>query len=123
MKAKLVMILVIAMAVAVIFIGLQFFMKPSNKTWVVRIYVNSTDPFVVKGIYDPETLEINVGDTVVWVNEDTRPHSVEFEKRITDPKWIRTGDRWSYTFTSPGVYNYRCMPCFCNPMTGRVIVR
>lgn len=122
MKARLAVLLIATAAIAVL-ITLQFFIKPSGRTWIVRIYVNSTDPFVAKGFYDPETLEINVGDTVVWVNEDKRPHSVEFENRITDPVWIMPGERWSFTFPAPGVYKYRCMPCFCNPMSGKVVVR
>jgi len=111
------------LALVAVFAALQFFTKPSGRTWTVRIYVNSTDPIALKGIYDPATLEIYVGDTVVWVNEDIRPHSVEFENRMTDPMWIKPGDKWSYTFSAPGVYNYRCMPCFCNPMTGKVVVK
>ncbi|MEM4383013.1 MAG: plastocyanin/azurin family copper-binding protein [Candidatus Caldarchaeum sp.] len=64
-------------------------------------------------------LVIGVNNTVTWVNEDTVQHTVTSAARLFD-YILQPGQRVSYTFTSPGVYEYMCT---LHPwMTGRVEV-
>ncbi len=64
--------------------------------------------------YLPLNLEIPVGTTVTWANEDTVPHTVqsqdEFGKVIAlfNSPPLNTGDRFEFTFEESGVYNYFC---------------
>jgi plastocyanin len=60
--------------------------------------------------YDPAQLTVNVGDTVVWTNEDSAPHTVTVSdgpEKFNSPN-LNKGDSFSYTFTKPGTYNYYC---------------
>lgn len=63
--------------------------------------------------FAPMNLTIPVNTTVVWVNQDfpTR-HTVTFEDNATVPldEWLGSGEQVEWTFTEPGVYDYRCRP-------------
>lgn len=60
--------------------------------------------------YLPQNRTVAVNTTVVWVNEDTfTDHTVTFEDLALDA-WVEPGDRVEWTFTEPGVYDYRCRP-------------
>ncbi len=66
-------------------------------------------------------IEIDAGTTITWVNEDPLVHTVTATDGRFDSGNIQPGERWSYTFTTPGTYNFLCTP---HPfMTGIVIVR
>ena len=68
--------------------------------------------------FNPTTLEIKTGDTVVWKNLDSAPHIVvENNGKFTSP----TLGQFSYTFTTAGTYDYHCQ---IHPsMTGQIIVK
>jgi plastocyanin len=71
--------------------------------------------------YSPQTVTINVGDTVTWVNEDAPQHDVvadngEFKSGLFDK-----GGTFSFTFTTAGTYPYHCS---IHPgMVGTVVVQ
>ncbi len=71
--------------------------------------------------FTPQSLTIRAGTTVTWTNMDDVPHTV-----VSTAKSFRSGvldsdDRFSYTFKSPGTYDYYCS---VHPhMTAKVIVQ
>ncbi len=50
---------------------------------------------------------IGVNNTVTWVNDDTTIHTVTSTIRLFDYQ-LQPRQRISYTFTSPGVFQYIC---------------
>jgi plastocyanin len=61
--------------------------------------------------FDPEIITIRQGTTVTWRNEDPVTHYVVHQAPHTDPQLfssgaILQGGTFSFTFTSPGRYNY-----------------
>ncbi len=69
--------------------------------------------------YKPTPLTVDVGETVTWKNEGFIPHTVTGGE--LDSGRIRGGGEFSYTFTKPGTFEYRCT---IHPsMLGKVIVR
>lgn len=76
--------------------------------------------------FRPETIEIAVGDTVVWVNKRTRRHTVT---RTQEPETFDSGllsidETFQHTFTSvstDGGYRYYCRP-HADEMIGKVVV-
>ncbi len=73
------------------------------------------------GDYSENVLEVNVGTTVTWTNEDTVIHTVTAEDGSFDSGFLREGDTWSYTFQEPGEFEYLCTP---HPwMRAKVIVQ
>lgn len=60
--------------------------------------------------FSPATANVHAGDTVIWTNHDTAPHDVTVTRgplAIHSPL-LSSGQTWSYTFTTPGTYDYIC---------------
>jgi plastocyanin len=72
--------------------------------------------------FAPGTLTIAAGTTVVWTNSDDVPHTVvSDDKTIFKSRALDTGEKFSYTFTKPGKYDYFCS---VHPkMTAEVVVQ
>ena len=70
-------------------------------------------------VFEPDTVEVAVGDTVTWTNEDSVDHTVTAEGgAFSEP--IGGGDEVSVTFDEAGTYEYFCG---IHPdMTGEVVV-
>jgi plastocyanin len=66
------------------------------------------------GFYLPLNAEIGVGTTVVWINNDAVPHTIQsqnVEGKIIghfNSAPLYTGERFAHTFDESGVYNYFC---------------
>ena len=66
-------------------------------------------------------IEIAVGTTIEWKNDDPVPHTVTADDNSFDSGIIEGGQLWRYTFTRPGTYAYHCTP---HPfMKGKVVVK
>ncbi|HSJ09642.1 MAG TPA: cupredoxin family copper-binding protein, partial [Longimicrobiales bacterium] len=71
--------------------------------------------------YLPARIEVVVGTTITWQNNDQVDHSVTATDRSWDSGLIRPGATWQRTFNRAGTYTFFCTP---HPfMTGVVIVR
>lgn len=72
--------------------------------------------------FNAPTITVAPGTTVTWVNEDDIPHTVVADDKTTfRSKVLETGDRFAFTFTTPGTWGYFCS---IHPhMTGKVIVK
>lgn|SRR5690349_3084040 len=71
--------------------------------------------------FSPRTLTVTAGTTVTWVNRDGDAHSVESRgKGFTSSPLLSTGEKYSYTFTTPGTYEYYC--AVHASMTGKIVV-
>lgn len=66
-------------------------------------------------------LQVTVGTTVEWTNNDPMPHTVTATDKSFDSGLINPGKTFRYTFTKPGTFNFFCVP---HPfMKGTVVVR
>lgn len=71
--------------------------------------------------YGSTTIEVPVGATVVWTNDDPVPHTVTADDGAFDSGVIAPGDSWSRTFEQAGSYAYHCTP---HPfMKANIVVR
>ncbi len=70
--------------------------------------------------FDPKVIEIEVGETVTWKNEDNFTHTVEVDGQ-EDHK-VDRGDSVSIEFDEPGTYHYVCT-LHRQDMDGEVIVK
>jgi plastocyanin len=57
--------------------------------------------------FQPDTLVVNRGETVVWVNKDPFPHTVTAPGAF-DSHDIPPGASWKYVARKPGTYAYIC---------------
>jgi plastocyanin len=58
--------------------------------------------------FTPADVTINVGDTIVWTNEDSVPHTVESSDGTLRSDQLDKSDSFSYKFTKSGKYSYIC---------------
>jgi plastocyanin len=97
--------------------------------------------------FDPPTVTISVGETVVWKNTSSRGHTVTaYDDAIPEDAAffasggydsteaaregfrsefggaIDSGETWSHTFEVPGEYGYFCIPHEQAGMVGTVVV-
>jgi plastocyanin len=70
--------------------------------------------------FAPQRLTVKAGATVTWISDDDIPHTVASSTKLFKSKALDTNDRFSFTFTTPGTYEYFCS---LHPhMTGTVVV-
>ena len=63
---------------------------------------------VIDGLkYDPETITVHAGDSIVWVNKDPFPHTVTVAGAFNSGS-IAAGKSWKYIARKPGDYRYIC---------------
>jgi nitrite reductase (NO-forming) len=88
---------------------------------------NTTEVVIANFAYNPADITVPVGTTVTWVNQDSVGHTVtEGDPNSPKPTNLRVfdssgealtgkaaligaGQSWSYTFTTPGTYEYYCI--------------
>jgi amicyanin len=70
--------------------------------------------------FDPPRLTVKAGTSVTWHNEDDIPHNIVASGKAFRSKTLDTEDKYSFTFTTPGIYAYFCG---LHPhMTGTIVV-
>jgi plastocyanin len=64
--------------------------------------------------YIPLNLEVTRGTNVIWVNDDSVPHTIQSQNDkgeiigLFNSAPLQTGETFEYTFDEAGVYNYYC---------------
>lgn len=109
---------------------------PSNPVSLPDIHVSIVSGASMLGnqAFDPNPLEVVVGQKVIWKNDDTAFHTVTsgspgsadsgkvFDSGLAGPNALTTkGKEFEFTFNEPGEFLYYCQ---LHPMmTGKVIVK
>jgi plastocyanin len=71
-------------------------------------------------VFEPARLTVKPGTTVTWTNRDDIPHTVASDDRRLKSKVLDTDESYSFTFSTPGEYQYFCS---LHPhMTGTIVV-
>ncbi len=71
--------------------------------------------------FTPPSLKVKAGTTVTWTNKDDIPHGIaSSDNAFAKSKALDTDDSFSFTFTTPGTYQYFC---YIHPhMMGTIVV-
>ena len=70
--------------------------------------------------FAPQRIVVQAGTTVTWINADDAPHTVVSTAKLFRSSALDTTDKFSFTFATPGTYEYFCS---LHPhMTGTVVV-
>jgi plastocyanin len=70
--------------------------------------------------YDPDPVTVEAGGKVIWLNQDSAPHTATAEDGSFDTGTLQQGKLKSETFKTPGTYTYVCQ---IHPsMRGTVVV-
>ena len=70
--------------------------------------------------FAPQRVVVAAGTTVTWTNADDAPHTIVSTTKLFKSSALDTEDKFSFTFATPGTYDYFCS---LHPhMTGTVVV-
>jgi plastocyanin len=69
----------------------------------------------------PVTVVMGVNNTVTWVNNDSAPHTVTANDGSFDSGNLAPTGTFTFTFTTPGTYEYHCI--YHPWMVGTVVVK
>ncbi|MER3484929.1 MAG: hypothetical protein C4345_02065 [Chloroflexota bacterium] len=72
--------------------------------------------------FDPTSITIKSGTTVIWENRGADWHSVASFDRSFESQQVAPGSSFSHTFTVPGVYKFICKHHARQGMIGTIIV-
>jgi plastocyanin len=92
-------ILAAATTVIVCTIGLASGERPKPKTHTVTMENMR---------FQPESLTVTRGDTVVWVNKDLVPHTATSKGGGFDSQVIQAEKSWRFTVRKKGDFAYHC---------------
>lgn len=95
--------------------------SPGGNSAAVSIPSGAGNPSGAPG-YSPDVLNVTTGTTVVWTNDDSVHHtvtSVTGNGTINSPD-MPPGATFSFTFNTPGTYDYICT--YHSWMKGTVVV-
>jgi plastocyanin len=82
--------------------------------------VANTEVKIDEFAFAPQRVTVKAGTTVIWINDDDIPHTVASSSKLFKSKALDTKDKFSFTFTTPGTYEYFCS---LHPhMTGTIVV-
>jgi len=63
---------------------------------------------IVDFAYDPDPVTVQVGGKVIWLNQDSAPHTATAEDGSFDTGTLEEGKLKSETFKQAGTYAYIC---------------
>jgi plastocyanin len=73
--------------------------------------INSNTVMIQNFQFNPQEIVVTKGATVTWINQDSAPHTTTADSNQSD-SWdsgsLSTGQSYSRTFSTPGVYYYHC---------------
>jgi plastocyanin len=70
--------------------------------------------------FQPESITINKGESVTWVNDDSVTHTVTSDTNLFDSGSISADGNFTYTFSQSGTFRYHCS--IHSSMKGEVVV-
>jgi plastocyanin len=77
---------------------------PSNST-IVKIVANTGS-----NSFRPNPVEVNVGESVTWINGDSGIHTLTSKDGMFDSGMMEKGQSFNFTCDKAGEYSYFCEP-------------
>ncbi|WP_172592488.1 plastocyanin/azurin family copper-binding protein [Nitrosomonas supralitoralis] len=81
--------------------------------WLISISFVSSATAAAVGVniqnftFIPNTITLNVGDSVNWINQDGVIHSTTQDANLWSSD-LNSGESFNFTFNNPGTYTYFC---------------
>jgi plastocyanin len=106
---------ILLVVISFLMLGAQTNESPNAEVHIVRI----------EGMkFIPKSLEVKVGETVVWVNQTESSHNVMANDGSFKSEMLhKSGEKFKFTFKKVGEFSYHCEPHRMMGMKGKVIVK
>jgi plastocyanin len=89
-------------------------------TMAAPVGAKDTEAKIENFTFVPQRLTVKAGTTVTWTNADDIPHAVASTTKAFKSNVLDSNDKFSFTFSNAGVYEYFCS---LHPhMTGTIVV-
>ena len=82
---------------------------------------SGTSVSIVNFAFSPATLNVALGTTVIWTNNDSTTHTVTSDTGVFNSGGMGQNATFSYTFNTAGTYTYYCS--VHTYMKGTVVVK
>jgi len=73
-------------------------------------------------VFVPQTVTINVGDSITWTNNGPSSHTATADDSSFDSGTMNVGNTFSVTFNTPGTIPYHCNFHQAQGMVGTIVV-
>jgi len=94
----------------------------TTATTTTTVTVQNRSITIVNFAFNPSSMIINKGDTVIWTNNDSVPHQVVGDTLASlKAPVMNNGQKYSYTFKDAGTFAYHC--AIHPSMKGNIIVK
>jgi plastocyanin len=90
------------MMVTIFAMGTYWFLKPRP------VEASSVEVRIDNFSFSPTALHVRAGTQITWTNHDDIPHTVVEDGKIFKSKVLDTDEKFSFTPTHRGTYNYYC---------------
>jgi len=123
-KAIIIIILILIVGAGAYFVFKGSYQSPApntnqNNNQNPPVTGSSESTILIKNFsFNPSTLNIKAGDTVIWTNQDPATHKIKSDTFNSGD--LNQGDTFRFTFNSKGTYDYVC--AIHPSMTGKIIV-
>lgn len=97
--------------------------QPSQKPSASQILATPTthNVSIQNFTFNKKSINVKKGDTVVWTNKDSAPHTVTGSNGGPASETLNNGGVYSFTFNNTGTFDYYC--AIHPSMIGSVIVK
>lgn len=73
------------------------------------VVANASGKISIKGFkFNPASVTVALGETVVWTNDDTAPHTITADAGQFDSGSLAPGQSFAMPPLNPGTYAYHC---------------
>ena len=88
--------------------------RQENQGGGTSVSIVSGSSTLTTNAYSPNPIQVSVGDTVTWTNDDVQPHTVSSGENATPSGLFESGimapgATFQHTFTEAGEYPYFCL--------------
>lgn len=125
---------IIGIVVIVVIVGIIYIVSPKTKTTLpitpeattqtaqAAAETTKTVQVEIKNMsFNPSTIKINPGDTIMWTNNDETAHSIVFDdKNLMKSRTLQKGETFGLAYATQGTLTYHCG--IHSTMKGKVVV-
>ena len=107
MKNKILFLVVVLLLLT----GCQSYSYEQKESTQPAVQNSANTNAIIEGFkFQPATMQANVGETMTWTQKDNAAHTVTITSgpESFDSGNLGKGQMFSYTFTKPGTYEYKC---------------